>query len=321
MCKISVIIPVYNAEDTIEKCINSIINQTYTDYEIIAINDGSKDNSFNILKNYEKILKDKIKIINQKNQGVSKTRNNAIKLANGDFITFIDNDDFIDKDYLKTYISEIDNSDFDVVIGGYRRVDENNKILYQKKLHDTQWSKYLIVSPWSKIFRRNFLIENKIEFLEYKIGEDVYFNLSILAHNPRVKILKYIGYNWYFNSKSVSNTSQKGLSKDIDITYLLEKIDAQYIKRDELLNYYYIRYYIWYLLFSGRNSNSSRFMDEYKRIKDWYIKKNIQLNISPFSSKIKGESLKDRLIVFMFITFEKLHLIKLFSKIYCRGEV
>ena len=320
MHKISVIIPVYNAEKTIEKCIDSVINQTYSDYEIITINDGSKDNSLNILKKYEKKLKGKMRVIDQKNQGVSKTRNNAIKLAKGNYITFIDDDDYIDENYLETYINVTNNNDYDIVIGGYRRVDKNNKLLFKKRLRDTEWSKYLVVSPWAKIYKKEFLLDNKIEFLNYRIGEDVYFNLSAFAKNPKIKILDYIGYNWYFNSNSVSNTNQRGLNKDIDITYLLDKIDKKYSKRSELLCYYYVRYYIWYLLFSGRSSNSNNFINEYNKIKIWFEKSNIKLKISPFHFALSGESIKDRFIVFAFLMIEKLHLVNLFSKLYCKGK-
>ena len=97
--KISVIVPVYNQEKYIGRCIDSVLNQTMTDFELILINDGSKDKSLDILRNYEK--KDKrIKIIDQKNMGVAKTRNKGIEIASGEFIVLVDNDDYLDNTYL-----------------------------------------------------------------------------------------------------------------------------------------------------------------------------------------------------------------------------
>ena len=120
MEKVSIIIPVYNAYTVIDKCIQSIINQTYKNIEIILINDGSKDKSIEKLNYYEKKYKN-IKIINKKNEGVSKTRNLGIKKATGKYIMFIDNDDYIDNTYVETLLNEIKNSEADCVYSGYRR--------------------------------------------------------------------------------------------------------------------------------------------------------------------------------------------------------
>ena len=95
--KVSVIIPVYNSEKYIEKCINSVLAQTYQNYEIIVINDGSKDNSGKIMEQLQDKYPDKIKYIEQENMGVAKTRNKGIEIATGDYIAFMDNDDYIEK--------------------------------------------------------------------------------------------------------------------------------------------------------------------------------------------------------------------------------
>lgn len=319
MIKVSIIIPVYNSEKYISRCLDSIINQSYKNIEVLVINDGSSDNSLKILKEYEKKYNN-IKVIDKENEGVAITRNKGIKLATGDYIMFIDNDDFIDSDYLESYINSVSN-DVDIVMGGYKRVNEKNKILFYERLKDTNWSKYIIMAPWAKLYKKEFLIKNNIEFLSYKIGEDVYFNLLAYSKNPKIKIIDYIGYNWFFNTKSVSNTTQKGLDTDIDITYLLDNINNNYKDKNqnELLNYFYFRYYIWYLLFSGKSSTSNQFMLQYNKIKKWLDKNNIKNRIFPFSTKLKGESFKNRIIVLCFLITEKLHLIKLFSRIYCRG--
>ena len=317
MRKVSIIIPIYNAENTIEKCISSILKQTYKDYELLLIDDGSTDNSLKVIKKYSKYKN--IRILNQENHGVAYTRNRGIKEATGDYIMFIDNDDFIDSDYIEKHITIISKENSDIVISGYRRINVENKVLHEEKLRDTYWSRFIIMAPWAKIFRRDFLLKNNIEFLSYGIGEDVYFNLLIYSFKPKITILNYIGYNWFFNTKSVSNTSQKGLNKNVDILFLLNKIIEKYDSIDDYLSYYLIRYYIWYLLFSGRNANKKDFILEYNRIKMWYNDNKVSLKFSPFSKKINGETLKNRIIVFVFLALEKMHLIGLFAKFYCKG--
>lgn len=318
--KVSVIIPVYNSEKYIERCIESVLNQTFQDFELIVINDGSKDDSQEILEGYKEKYANKIMLINQENRGVSKTRNKAIQIANGEYIMFIDNDDYIDNDYIETHIQKIEEANADIVMSGYRRVNIDKKVLFKQKLLNTNWSKYIVLAPWAKIYKREFLLKNNIEFLDYAIGEDVYFNLVAFAKEPKIEIIDYIGYNWFFNTKSVSNTSQRGLSKDIDIRVLLDKILREYDKKDELIEYYFVRYFIWYMLFSGRKSSSKNFMDYYAKCKMWFQENQIKNKISPFSCQLKGESLKNRMIVGIFLLMDKVHAIKLFSKIYCKGK-
>ena len=115
--KVSVIIPVYNSEKYIARCLDSVIEQTYKNIEIIIINDGSKDKSKEILDEYEKKYPNIIRHIEQENKGVAKTRNYGIKIANGNYITFIDNDDYIDKDYIETFVNVLKENEYDIVMG------------------------------------------------------------------------------------------------------------------------------------------------------------------------------------------------------------
>ena len=193
--KVSVIVPVYNSEKYIEKCLNSIIEQTYKDFELIVINDGSKDNSLEILEKYKNDFPKVITLINQENIGVSKTRNNAIKMAKGKYVMFIDNDDFIDKDYIETFINEAEKEDYDVVLGGYRRPNEKGEIIKKLKLPQEEWAKFMIFAPWARIYKKEYLLKNDIEFLSVNIGEDVYFNIQAMMISKKIKIIDYIGYN------------------------------------------------------------------------------------------------------------------------------
>lgn len=215
---ISVIIPVYNAQEGLGQCIDSLLDQTFSDYEIIILNDGSTDNSLEVIQNYAS-KNDSIRVIDKENEGVAKTRNRGIVLAKGEYIVFIDNDDFIAPDYLECFYEAIEKEKLDIVIGGYKRVNKDHKILFQQDLSQTDWSKYIVVAPWARIYRTSFLKENDIQFFDYPIGEDVIFTLTAYNLTDKIKVIDYNGYNWFFNERSISNTSQRGFNPKIDIIY------------------------------------------------------------------------------------------------------
>lgn len=313
---LSILIPVFNAEKTIKKCINSIFHNGFSDYEIILINDGSSDNSWKILETYTKKYPDKIRIFDQENQGVARTRNAGINYADAKYIMFVDCDDWIDSDYLQKFVEEIESRNLDIVIGGYHRTT-NDKVLYEMRLKNTSWSRYMIMAPWSRIYRRDFLLENKIDFLNNSIGEDMYFNLQAINLTDKISIIDYCGYNWFCNAKSISNTKQKTLQNPPDVMYLLNSCFDK-LKEIGALNkpeveFYFTRYIIWYLLFSGKNSKYSQLCAEFSKAFKWlnekfplfYKNKNISL-INP-----KGETMKNKFAVFLFISAYRLRIIKI----------
>ncbi|HFR3406655.1 TPA: glycosyltransferase family 2 protein, partial [Streptococcus suis] len=152
--EISIVVPVYNSEKKIRKCIDSILSQSFTDYELILLNDGSTDYTLSILEEYEKEYSS-IKVIDKLNEGIAKTRNLGISIATGKYIVFLDNDDFIDSDYLQILYDEIENTGNDIVVAGYRRVSDT-KELFKVSPSKTSWAKYTVISPWAKIYRRKF---------------------------------------------------------------------------------------------------------------------------------------------------------------------
>lgn len=323
--KVSIIIPVYNSEKYIARCIESVLNQTFDDYEIILINDGSKDKSKEILDEYKEKYPEKINVIHQQNIGVSKTRNKAMKLANGSYIMFIDNDDYIDKDYIETFVNEIKENDLDVVLGGYRRPNEEEKVLKELHLKDEEWSKLMIFAPWAKIYKKEYLINNDITFLPVNIGEDVYFNIQAMFLSEKIKIIDYVGYNWFFNTKSVSNTVQKNI-KNLQVYELLNKcyyvIKEKKIleKNYEIMEMYFIRYIVWVLLFSIKKLDYKTINEEYKKIFSWLKEKfpNYKKNKLLGLRKPRGEILEVRVIVYIFMILHKLYLLSPILFIYSK---
>ena len=323
MKKVTLIVPVYNSEKYIGKCLESILNQTYTNFEIMVVNDGSKDKSQEIINKFREKYPEKIISIEQKNKGVAITRNESIKRADGDYIMFIDNDDYIDKDYIETFVNEIEKTDYDVVIGGYRRPTETGKIIKQMKLENKEWSKFLVIAPWAKIYKKSYLIDNNIEFLNVNIGEDVYFNLNAMLISNKIKIIDYVGYNWYFNTVSVSNSKQKDI-RNLQVYELLnscyDKLQENGLleKENELITTYFTRYVFWLLTFSTKKLPYKVISEEYDKLFNWLKEKfpNYKKNKMIGFSKPDGDIFSIRVSTKIFMILNKLKLGKIMIYIY-----
>lgn len=317
---ITIIIPVYNVEKYIERCINSLLNQTIQNFNILLIDDGSKDNSLSIIKKYASEY-DFINYIHQKNSGPAIARNNGMKKADTKYIMFIDSDDYVDEDYIEFFYNNIKNTDYDVVMGGFKKTD-GNKIHFERKLNNGEFSKYLVTGPVAKIYNRYFLKKKKIEFLDTNSSEDVYFTLKIINNNAKIKTIDYIGYYYFDNLNSISNTSQKGFNPEIKVLELLDEINYKNSPNIELNQYYIIRYCIWYLLYSGKNVNKKLFLLEYKKMFGW-LEKNVPNYKKNKNIKFNGPLGEDKSvgrIIFIFMILHKLHMVGLFAKFYCKGE-
>jgi len=322
---VSIIIPVYNSEKYIGKCLDSVLKQTYQNIEIIVVNDGSKDNSLEILKKYERENLNKITVVDQENKGVAITRNESILKANGKYIMFIDNDDYIDKDYVETYVREAEIGNFDVVIGGYSREDENGKTLKLLKLENTEWSKLMVMAPWAKIYRKQYFLDNNITFLNNNIGEDVYFNLKATLLTDKVKIIDYTGYTWFFNNKSLSNSKQKNI-KDLQVYELLNSCydmvkDCGILdSKTEMVETYFIKYAVWILSFSTKKLPYKAISEEYDKLFKWIEERfpNYKKCKNISFTRPAGEIASVRIMTAVFMLCHKLHLGKIFTYLYSR---
>ena len=225
MVKISVIVPIYNTENYLRECLDSIVNQTFEDIEIICINDGSTDSSLNILEDYS--MKDsRIKIISQENKGQGSARNNGLDIANGDYIYFMDSDDKIELNTLKDCYDGIikDNLDFimfqlinyDEKKGFYQIPDYDmpnigklvgNSIFSYKDLNDLIFE--VAVSPVNKLYNKRFLKDIGAKFPENLIFEDNIFFWNVFLNAKRVK---FIPEHYYIRRRhSFSTTGKPGI--------------------------------------------------------------------------------------------------------------
>ncbi len=239
---LSVIIPAYNCEKSIERCVASVSNQTYTNLEIIVINDGSKDNTHSICE--ELAAKDsRIVYVNQENSGVSHTRNKGISLAKGDYITFVDSDDYIESDMYEKMLDSIIKHSTDICVCGYNTVTEStvskhslpfeadtydkSKIIndYIPLLIGSNGQRSLIGSCWVCIYNAQ-LIKN-IAFRDYiKLQEDTIFNIEAFLQADSISFVKEELYNYCYYIESVTNKFIPNAFEQIE---LLEKIFAEYI--------------------------------------------------------------------------------------------
>ena len=166
--KVSVIIPVYNVETYISKCISSVIEQSYKNIEIILIDDGSKDSSGKILDEYEK-GDDRITVIHQKNKGVSAARNRGLELASGDYVVFVDGDDWVDSNYVSYFVELLQNHECEIGmnVNNYTAIsnkssDNTYKISSEKAMEWLYLDK-IFVAVWNKIYDMQFLKRNRNE--------------------------------------------------------------------------------------------------------------------------------------------------------------
>ena len=243
--KVSVIIPVYNAKDYLGRCLDSVINQTLKDIEIICINDCSKDNSLEILKEYSS--KDKrIKLINHKtNKGESAARNTGLDNAKGEYIAFLDNDDTIDSNFYEKLYKKATETNADIVKGEVHIIGYDGSESYgdlNEKIRKNNSKLYFAYFWWTAIYKASLIKDNNISFLEnYPLGGDVLFlNQAILQAN-KLALVDGCFYNYYRRAdsgdslelsfdkiKSVLDIHEKILDNTLKSKYMNTETDAIY---------------------------------------------------------------------------------------------
>ena len=220
---ISLIIPVYNVEKYLARCLDSVINQTFKDLEIICIDDGSTDNSSDILQNYA--LKDeRIVVIRQANAGLSAVRNVGISRAKGEYICFIDSDDWIDFDFCEKLYNSAEKHSADIAVAGIIRVNGRRKKYFLRFEKETvsrnlQEKFELCNVPersyvWNKLYRLDKLRESRLKFLEGRVFEDIIFTPQVLYSLDRLVTVPGTFYYYRKNPNSIVMTKTDSNKKD-----------------------------------------------------------------------------------------------------------
>ena len=252
LIKFSIIVPIYNipfykGKNLLKKCIDSLINQTYQNIEIILVNDGSTDNTIGLCNDFS--VKDKrVIVINKLNEGNSEARNIGIRNATGDFILFLDSDDYIDEISCEKFSEVIaEHPSIDTIVTSHQLIkdsrkrtmrttvidkDMNSKDFFKLQLKNNTWCE----APWAKVFRRSFLIENNLFFERHHIAfEDVYWNRKVFFTDHKTISIDFIHYYHLLRPESISNTKKSKQRAEFIISLCYE-FEEMYntIKDDEL---------------------------------------------------------------------------------------
>lgn len=224
MPKISIIIPIYNVEKYLKKCLDSVINQTFQDTEIILVNDGSPDNSQIIVNEYKKKYPKKIKFYIKENGGLSSARNYGLKYAKGEYILFIDSDDYIDCTMVEKLYSSIEKNHSDIAMCDFIKVYENKtKKDYVKTFYGDEYDKknFLMSSPGVciKLVKRKIIKDNKIKFMENVWFEDVAFSLKLILMSSKISYVNEGLYYYFKHKSSIMHSSNVLKNQDLILDF------------------------------------------------------------------------------------------------------
>lgn len=243
MAKISVIIPVYNVEQYLSECMDSVVNQTLKDIEIICVNDGSTDGSRKILQEYAD-RDERIKIIDQENGGLSCARNRGIRFASGEFIGFVDSDDWIDLDFYEKLYNVAVKYEADISCGGLKRFNSKNKIEiwinHRQEIYTNKIKKKFNLCKipalnyvQNKIYKRKSLLKSGVLFEEGVYFEDIEFTHKILFYLPTLVTVPGTFYNYRNTPDSITNINS--IKKHTDCVNAHKK--AQEFIKSHNINY------------------------------------------------------------------------------------
>ena len=301
--KVSVIVPIYNSEKTLDYCLNSIISQTYKNLEIILVNDGSNDNSINIISKYQE--KDsRIIIINKENSGVADTRNKGIDKATGKYIMFVDSDDIIIDNYIEELMNTLISNKSDIVVSSmtirnknkdtYISLNKDLKNISRKDIIDEIINTINFSSSCKTLFKKSIL--NDLRFnTELKYGEDMLFEYNLLGKG-KISYIDNHGYIYIQNKESMMNkNTYKYVQKYLnDSIYVLDQILIDNLDKKELIDNKKIAK--MNLALSKLTTNKELKYKEYKQIIKEFIQSYKIKNISNESkiNKIRLHLLKNK---------------------------
>lgn len=259
---ISIIVPVYNTEKYLRKCIESIINQTYKNIELILVNDGSTDNSGNICDEYAK-TDSRIKVIHKENGGVSSARNTGLESAKGEWLVFVDGDDYISSDYCTVMLEKAKKNDAELVLCGYKRVYENKEELIncqeEKQFNKREFLMKVLNVQNSMGFCHMKLISKKtiknVRLNEkLSIAEDALFSMQLSQNINKAIFVPKPLYNYRFNNNSAVRKFDKEFVNKILLSMKEAKdyLISEFSEDEEIIQGYY-NYVVYHLLLISVN--------------------------------------------------------------------
>lgn len=323
MDKVSIIVPIYNVELYIERCLDSILKQSYSEIEVICVDDCGKDGSMKIVRNYSEKYPDKVKIIcADKNQGLGAARDFGTRNATGKYVMYIDSDDYIEKDYVETFIKAAQKESFDLVIGGYIR-DESGDFSKVQPSQDMNEA-WMHCTACCKIYRRAFLEENNLTFRGIRRYEDELFCYRVLLRKPKVCIIDYAGYYYCLNKDSITQNKKVDRTEIfsqyiLNIRNFLEEIWCEDIYKNadwEILQYCLVARLTACLLYNGRGCGVKKMrclFNEYNALLN-LLQKEYAVKMT-FSPKLSSEDFKMHYATWLVLMFRKFKMEKILFEI------
>ena len=230
--KFSIVIPVYNVEKYIAKCLDSIKASTYDNYEVIIVNDGTKDNSVDVINKY--LSDSRFTLYNKENGGLSDARNYGVKYVTGDYIIFIDSDDYIDIDLLSNLNDVLNKKAYDVIKYKINIVDDKGNLIRKEtsdlksgELNLSQILSFEYSEPaWAYAYNKDFFINNKFMYPIGRIHEDFGLTPYVLVKTDSIYYMDYYGYNYVQRENSIVNGSEKAKRRCEDMLYHFDNLHA-----------------------------------------------------------------------------------------------
>ena len=231
--KVSVIIPVYNVEQYIEKCLDSLVNQTLKDIEIIVVNDGSPDNSQKIIDKYVKKYPKKVKSYIKENGGQGSARNYGLEKATGEYIGYVDSDDYVEVDMFEKLYNKAKKTKSDITICGtyVEYPDKTITELEDLKHNDSRLNAYFgKMAVWNKIYKRELLVDNKMKFRSKLWYEDFDFSYKVISYAKKITYLNEPYYHYLIRPGSTMNNSN--IHRNLEILKAFDEIRKEKENKD-----------------------------------------------------------------------------------------
>lgn len=322
---VSIVVPCYNVEKYVVKCIESLINQTYSDIEIIAVNDGSTDSTIDILTSIAK-TDERIKVYNKKNGGLSDARNYGLSKSNGNYICFADSDDYVDEKYIEKMYTNMEESKADIVACDFWYVDEYGKKWSSSKNKSNKifnnieaikdiftLTQSLEVMTWNKLYRKELFTKNNIEFPFGKLHEDNFTTYKLFYYSKNISLINDKLYYYLQRGNSIMGCTFN--SRRFDKIEAVKEagifLNRQNISLNEEFNCYeFVTYFDIY-----NNMLKSNYNDEgkQKEIRNKLIEIRQKVNKNKYVSKGAKIGLN------ILCVSKKLYKLLYITKIKCRG--
>lgn len=325
--EISVIIPVYNSEQYIVKCLDSLESQSMKEMEVILINDGSTDGTEERITQYQQEHNLNLRLFTRENAGQAAARNFGILQAVGKYIAFMDSDDYVEADYLQKLYQTAEDYQSDVVTCGYRSVKPDGTVLKTVSVSSfeevTDYGRPGMFVVWAKLYLREFLIKNSFQFPEGgKIYEDVPFSLETKFKGKNVKSISYIGYNYVQHCASTMSSSRVTCSR-----FPFDKMDEairntlpEHKEEKDRFEFEVLHFFAGFLFFFCRKAER----EDIRRLSSFAVKEIRayfpQYKHNPYLgiTKEKELPLVHRIAIWIFVQTVRLHVLSSFAFVVTR---